>query len=82
MSETAKNFTDMEYTPEDYFTKRKDYLEFYYKQESETRAIRQACLKLAKDNAPQGTASEKILEFSNTFYNWIINYGKQEESRS
>jgi hypothetical protein len=66
-------------SPEQYFVKRKDYIEHYYKEEAEQRAIRLKCLELAVSISPTGTNSDKLLEFSNKYYNWILNYGTTEQ---
>jgi len=66
-------------SPEQYFLKRKEYIEHYYKQESDVRSIRLECLKMAAGLVPNGTSSDKLIEYSNKFYNWIINYGKESK---
>jgi hypothetical protein len=59
--------------PEEFFLKRKEYIEHYYKEDAELRAIRLDCVKIAQALVPVGTSSDMVLERANKFYNYIYN---------
>jgi hypothetical protein len=69
-------------TPEEYFMKNSEYIRHYYEKEAESRRIRTECIKIAQAIIPQGVSPEKLLEYSNKLYNWILKNGKEQEVRS
>lgn len=65
------------FTPEEYFTSHRDYIEHFYKTEHDTRMVRLEAMKIARDLLPTGTEPKKVLEVSETFENYINNGSKE-----
>ena len=64
-------------TPEQYFRQHGDYIRHYYSVEKEDRDIRLECVKVAQAIVPVGVDAKKVLEYSETFYNYIKNGKKR-----
>ena len=77
MSELTNSPNEFD-SPESYFFKNRDYIKHYYTEKADDQRLRLECLRIAQNITGVGVSPEKLMEFSNKFYNWIKNVRQED----